>query len=350
MSGSGSFKVALVGHSDPHVPAWVEKALAEAGVVFVHDQCDTPTRLIDLAGDADVVWSFGSNPAFTAETWRDLLAQALDGFARCGVILRAGSGTDNIPVSEATKAGILVANTPGATAEPVAEYTVTLMLAAARRLVDEADRARRGDWSQPAAPTATSLRDKTLGLVGFGQIAQLVAHRVAGFDMRIVASDPYAEPAVMRSAGVEPLELEALLEQADVVSLHCPLTDATRHLIGEAELRRMKPNALLINTSRGAVIEESALIRALGEGWIAGAGLDVLEHEPAPADHPLLSMDRVIVTPHVAAFSEQIFIDMWRLSVETILELKAGRWPPSCVNPEVRDGARWSLAPCADAD
>ncbi len=328
------FQVALIGHSDPTLPAWLSPRLRAAGIDFVHAQCDSPQEIVSLAGRAQVLWTFGSNPRFSAPAWCELIRQALPGLDACRAILRSGSGTDNVPVAEAMDRGILVANTPTATAEPVAEYTVGLMLAVARHIVADARRATRGDWSQPALPTAVSLADRTVGLIGFGHIARGVARRLGGFGVRLLASDPAVPAEVMSELGTEKVAFDKLLAQSTVVSLHCPLTPGTRGLIGRDQLGRMPRGAILINTARGELIDEAALLAALESGHLAGAGLDVLGQEPPPADHPLLHLPQVVVTPHMAAFSEQIFTEMWRLSVETLLALAAGQLPASCVNAE----------------
>lgn len=324
----------MISHGEPKIPAWVIQTLRTSGIDIDFQQCDTPEDIVLLAGGADVLWTFATNPSFTADAWRQIILEALPGLRRCRVIIRSGSGTDNVPVPEASAKGILVANTPGATAEPVAEYAIALMLTVMRQVVFDARRVRHGDWSQPSAPSAVSLMNKTVGLVGFGQIARLVARRLSGFDVQLLATDPAIDHGQLKRLGARAVTLEELLEQSDVVSLHCPLLASTRGLIGHAQFERMKRSAILINTARGGVVDEPALIQALKTRRIAGAGLDVLEREPPPSDHPLLHMDHVVVTPHIAAFSEQVLHDMWRLSVETIMDLAQGRRPRSCVNAQ----------------
>ena len=195
---------------------------------------------------------------------------------------------------------------------------------------------RRGAWSGALGHEAGTLRGRTFGLVGFGHIRELVG-KLSGFNLKVLVHDPFVDADAMRSLNVEPATLEHLLSESDVVSLHCPLTPRTRHLIGENQLRLMKPTATLINTSRGPVVDEAALVRALTEGRLAAAGLDVLEQEPpASADHPLFQLDNVVITPHVAGYATGGLERRWKLSVETVLALAAGKWPPSCVNPAVQ--------------
>jgi D-3-phosphoglycerate dehydrogenase len=237
-----------------------------------------------------------------------------------------------VPVEEATRRQLLVANTPAAISDGASDHMIALLFAVTRR-VAELDRAvRLGRWGQVPTLPLNGVRGRTLGLVGFGHIAREVVRKLSGFEMRVLAHDPYVAAETMAAHGVTPADLEELLQQSDYVSLHCPLTPQTRHLIGERQLRRMKPTAILLNTCRGPVIDEAALEWALHEGWIAAAGLDVLESEPPAASHPLLKMDNVVLTPHVAGYAVDGLEVRWRLSVETVLALARGEAPRSCVN------------------
>ncbi|RLG09467.1 MAG: D-glycerate dehydrogenase, partial [Thaumarchaeota archaeon] len=179
------------------------------------------------------------------------------------------------------------------------------------------------------------LENKVLGIVGFGKVGREVAKRAKALQMRILAYDPYVSPNLMKSLGVEPTTLERLLEESDVVTLHVRLTDETRHMIGERELKRMKPTAILVNTSRGEIVDEKALIKALNEGWIAGAALDVFEKEPLPPDHPFLKMDNVTITPHIAGASKEVVKRSVIMIAEDVKRLLKGEKPLYCVNPEV---------------
>ncbi len=180
------------------------------------------------------------------------------------------------------------------------------------------------------------MHGRVLGLVGFGRIPRLVARRLAGFDLTVLAYDPYVPAAVMMQTDVWPIDFDALLAQADFVSVHTPLTPQTRHLIGEPQLRQMKRSAILLNTSRGPVVDEPALVRALSESWIAGAGLDVFEQEPIDPANPLLKLDNVVVSPHIASSSDEYMNSCYRHTYEAILDLAGGYWPPSYVNHEVK--------------
>jgi D-3-phosphoglycerate dehydrogenase len=219
------------------------------------------------------------------------------------VIARAGVGLDNIDVEAAEKKGIRVINAPESVTQAVAELAVGLMLAVARKIAFSDRKMRSGEWVKHEA-VGLELKGKTLGIVGFGRIGKAVA-RICyhGFGMKVVYTDQRCDQEAGREFNAECVDLETLLRRADIVSLHVPLTPETKHLINEDRLRLMKKTAILINTSRGAVVDTNALIKALREGWIAGAGLDVYEEEPLPKDSPLLELENVVLTPHIGASS-----------------------------------------------
>ncbi len=265
----------------------------------------------------------------------------IDQLDRCQVIVRYGSGTDNVDVARASELGIVVANAPDFCLSEVADHTLTLLLATARKLRVMDRHTREGYWQARAQEKVRRIAGRVLGLVGFGGIAQRVARRAAAFDMKVIAYDPFIDPLRAQKLNVEIVGLEDLLKQSDFVSLHVPLTKETRHIIGEAELRRMKADSILINTSRGGLVDEAALVRALKENWIAAAGIDVYEtlpmFDPNPVfvHHPLFDLDNVILTPHTAGTSveslEQLMLDGAREAIEVL----SGRAPRNWVNPAV---------------
>ena len=328
-----TFKVALVAMDAETLPAWVSETMAQNDIAFVAQECRTRAQLAACAGDADVVWVFGGSLVVTAESLADL--------PRCGALIRTGSGTDNMPIDAATERGIIVANTPEAYNDGVSDHTIGLLLAVVRQIAVQDRKVRTGTWDRDVAYPSWHLRGQTLGLIGFGHIARLVNRKLSGFGMTVLAYDPHVSAELMVSHGAQAAEMDQLLARSDFVSLHCPLLDETRHLIGERELRLMKPDAILINTSRGPVVDEAALIRALAEGWIAAAGVDVLEQEPPAAHNPLFDLDNVVITPHIAGYTDQSLDDSWRLSVETAVAFAQGRWPRSYVNHNVKP--RWNL-------
>jgi D-3-phosphoglycerate dehydrogenase len=321
-------KVAMVANDVPPTPDWVGRRLEERGIDLLERACSSSDQVVETARDAAVVWVMGGS--------RVIEADVLPRLRSCRVILRTGTGTDNIPVSDAGALGIIVANTPEATAHQVAEHAIGLLLAVIRQIAAQDRLVRQGVWDRHRAWPGWHLAGQTLGLIGFGRIARLVVKKSAGFELGVLACDPAATAEQMNEQGVAKTELDELLRRADYVSIHVPLVVQTHHLIGERELRLMKQRAVLINTSRGAVIDQRALCRALAEGWIAAAGLDVLEAEPPARDDPILALDNVVLTPHIAGYSDQFHELFWRHSVETLLEFAATGRPIWVVNPEVR--------------
>jgi len=231
-------------------------------------------------------------------------ASMLERAPRLRVVGRAGVGVDNIDVAAASERGVAVMNAPGGNTVSAAELTMALLLAVARR-VSEADRSiREGKWER-ARFQGVELRGRTLGVIGAGRIGGVVAERCRAFGMKVIVYDPYLSLDRIHDLRSPIVELEDLLRTADVITLHVPLTDETRGLIGEAELEKMRKGAFLINVSRGGVIDETALAQALIAGQIGGAGLDVYETEPLPADSPLLSAPNLVLTPHLGASTKE---------------------------------------------
>jgi D-3-phosphoglycerate dehydrogenase len=216
----------------------------------------------------------------------------------------------------------------------VSDHALALILSLARGVTLLDRKVRSGSWTPTDARPLHRLRGRTLGLVGFGRIARALASKMAAIGFRIVTTDPFVPGEVVREAGAEPMTLEELLTAADVVSIHAPLTAESRHLIGAAELSLMKPGALLVNTSRGPLVDLDALRAALAEDRLGGVGLDVLEVEPPAVDDPLLHRDDVIVTPHAAFYSEESLRELQRKAVEQVIEALAGRTPPYAVNAD----------------
>jgi glyoxylate reductase len=258
--------------------------------------------------------------------------ERLDGSIR--VIANVAVGYDNVDLDAATRRGILVTNTPDVLTDTTADLAFALLLAAARRIVEGHHFVHSGQWRRWAIDLMAGydVHHKTLGVVGMGRIGQAVARRAGGFSMRILYHDARRAPeAVERELGLEFVPLERLLGESDFVSLHVPLSDATRHLIGAAGLSRMKPTAILVNTSRGPVVDEAALAAALAEGRIGGAGLDVFEHEPQV--HPkLLELANVVVAPHIGSATLETRRRMSMLAAENCVAALEGGRPPNLVN------------------
>ncbi|HEY1853320.1 MAG TPA: phosphoglycerate dehydrogenase [Solirubrobacterales bacterium] len=256
----------------------------------------------------------------------DLLALCPD----LQVIARVGVGVDSIDVDAATSCGVAVTVTPGANEETVADHTVALMLAALRRVCEHDAGIRRGEWNRTGGYTPWNLHGATVGLVGFGRIGRLVARRLRGFDVEILVFDPDA--VVCGEAA--PVPLEVLLERSQVVSLHAPLLPRTHRLIGREEFALMRPEAVLVNTARGPIVDEGALLEALEHGQIRAAALDVFENEPPPQDG-LGTRDDVVLSPHNAGLSVESVEEMTRRATASVIDVLSGRRPADLVNPEV---------------
>jgi D-3-phosphoglycerate dehydrogenase len=252
------------------------------------------------------------------------------------VVIRGGVGYDVIDVAAATELGVVVVNIPDLWIREVANHALALLLAWNRKIVALDREVRSGVWqSRVPGPVTGALHGETVGIVGLGNIGSAFARRVAALQTRVIACDPYVDDARFAALGVERVGLEALAERSDYVSVHTLLNAETRHLIGEAFLRRMKPTAILINTARGPVVDERALARALEERWLAGAALDVWEQEPPARDNPLLRMDNVIATPHAAYYSSAAVAQVPRRCGEELARVLTGQRPLNVVNPEV---------------
>jgi D-3-phosphoglycerate dehydrogenase len=298
-----------------------------AGVDLILAKARGEDEVIRVCAGADIVLLENADQPFNARIIATL--------ERCRAIVRYGVGVDNIDVAAASKAGIIVANAADFCTEEVSDHAVALTLAHARRVLAMDRHIRAGGWADFPRAGMRRISHLTLGLVGYGRIARAVARKMAGFQMKILAADPFVTQAEPGSP-VEIVPLERLFAEADLVSVHTPLLPDTRGLVGERLLRLMKPTAGLINTSRGPVVDEPALIRALQEKWIAGAALDVTVEEPLAASSPLRQLPGVILTPHHGAFSEDAMDHLRRTVGDTVEALGRGFWPPYPVNPKVQ--------------
>jgi phosphoglycerate dehydrogenase-like enzyme len=262
-------------------------------------------------------------------------ARVLEASPDLRVIARVGVGVDSIDLAAATEHGVAVTVTPGANEMIVAEHTVAMMLALLRRLPEHDGGIREGLWERTGPALPRSLRGATVGLIGYGQIGRLVAARLAPFEPQILVCDPAASGPL---EGVESVDLDTLLDRSEVVSLHCPLVESTEGLIGAAEIERMGPGAILVNTARGGIIAEEALIAALGSGALRGAALDVFETEP-PVDPRLLELPNLLMSPHNAALSERSVIEMTRMATASVIDVMCGRRPTHVINPDALEAA-----------
>jgi D-3-phosphoglycerate dehydrogenase / 2-oxoglutarate reductase len=252
------------------------------------------------------------------------------------VVVRTGVGYDVIDVPAATELGVIVVNIPDIWVREVANHALALLLAWNRKIVTLDRQVHAGTWGAGVpGPHTGALHGETVGIVGLGNIGSAFARRIAAFETKVIACDPYVEPARFAALGVERVTLEVLAERADYISVHTLLNAGTRHLIGESFFKHTKPTAVLINTSRGPVVDEAALLRALQSGRLAGAALDVWEEEPVKPDHPLLKLDNVLATPHAAYYSTAAVGQVPRRCGEEVARVLTGQRPLNVVNPEV---------------
>lgn len=266
-------------------------------------------------------------------------AELLDTAPTLKVVSSLSVGFDHVDVAECTKRGVYVGYTPGVLTEATADFTFALMLASARRVAEADAYVREGKWNiawGPMMMLGEDVNGKTIGILGMGRIGKAVAQRAKGFKMRCIYYDAFrASPDAEKEMGVEYAPLEKLLAESDFVTVHVPAAKETTGMINEERLKMMKKTAFLINTARGAVVDEQALAKALREGWIAGAGLDVFQKEPLPKDHPLLSFRNVVLAPHLASGSKQARSAMAEMAARNILSVLKGERPSSWVNPDV---------------
>jgi D-3-phosphoglycerate dehydrogenase len=261
-------------------------------------------------------------------------ADVIDQLERCRVICQYGVGLDQLDIDAATSAGILVTHTPEYCVDELADHTLALLLAAARNIVPFDRAVRAGNWDYNAGVSMHRLSGRTLGVVGFGRVGRAVSERALALGLRVLASDVYVPAAAIRGAGAEAAELERLLKEADIITLHAPLTNRTRGLIGADELAKLKPGAILVNTARGGLVDEAALLAALRSGRLGGAGLDVRAQEPPDLDDPLLGCENVVLTPHAGFLSEESLVAVQTQAAEEVRLALSGEIPRNAVNAE----------------
>jgi D-3-phosphoglycerate dehydrogenase / 2-oxoglutarate reductase len=307
----------------------IERAIIEqAGLRLATAQCRSEDDVIAVARDAEAIIA----------QYATVGAKAICALTQCEVIARYGTGVDIVDVDAATRHGILVTNVPNDWCQnEVADHAMALLLAAARKICIYDRATRAGLWRWQSGEPIHRMQGRALGLLSFGAIAQAIATRATAFAMRVMAHDPYMAPDEVAAHGASPVSFDELIERADYLVIQAPLTKETYHLIGEAELRRMKPTMILVNTARGPIVNDDDLYLALKEGWIAGAGLDDIEEEPAkirdwkPAN-PLFSLDNVVITPHAAYYSEEAIHTVRDFAAHEVARVLTGQAPLSPVN------------------
>ncbi len=300
---------------------------------------ETPANekdFLEVARDADAIYAKGMK----------ITKEMIDALQKCRAIVLGSVGVDSVDVAAATARGIPVTNCPDTFIEEVADHAMALLLAGFRRVVEQDRMVREGRWREgrPALLQIPRLMGQTLGFIAFGHVARAMARRAKPFGLRMIAYDPFIEELVMPDYDVAPATLEEVLQQSDFVSLHAPATPEAEGMLGEEHFRQMKKTAIFINTGRGATVREEGLIKALQEGWIAHAALDVLETEPPGNNNPLLAMPNVTLSAHVASASARFDPARKRHVGRELALVLSGRWPMSCVNPAVlirSDLRRW---------
>lgn len=317
---------------------------SQLGAEFVRQHCTTDDEFIFLARDADAIITVGSI--------RPVPRGVIENLERCRLISNTQIGYDSIDVEAATERGILVTNVPDYCVEEVSDHAMALLLACARKVVQLNEAAQKGQWGLSADgieiqnriwPKMSRLQGQTLGLLGLGKVSRALVSKAQGFQLRVIAYDPYVSPEVARQMGVEMMDWKRLLRESDFLSVHAALTPETRHILSDEAFKEMKPTACLINTARGGFVDEAALYRALKDGEIAMAALDVTDPEPPQSPSPLLAMDNVIVTAHSAFFSPTSEAERWHRPVEEVARVMRGEWPQAVVNPQAKEKyvARW---------
>ncbi len=306
----------------------IEQYLDQIGQIaeVVTSEAYDEETLAGQAEDAEVILTCYTN----------ITARVIGRAAKLRGIVKYGVGVDNIDLDAATRNNVAVANCPEYGSDTVADHAFALLIALARKipLIDRTMRDRAWAWPAPEL-LGIDLAGKTIGLIGLGKIGRAMARRAGGFSMKRIAFDPYLDEAAFESHGAQSVSLGGLLGLSDFVSIHCVLTPETRGLLGEAELRKMKDTAYLIDVSRGAIVDEAALVRALDEGWIGGAGFDVFPGEPLAPGHPLMGRDNVILTPHLAWYTREAFERVERETRDRVLEILQGKRPKYLKNTEL---------------
>ncbi len=305
------------------------RILAELDAEVVEAESGQEALLVELARDATAIMT----------CFAKVTAAVIHASPRLGVVARYGVGVDNIDVDACTEIGVPVTYVPDYAIEEVADHALALMMALARKVVALDREVKRGVWSTSPARPIHRQRGRTLGILGYGRIGRALALRAAPLGYRILVADPFIGPERVADVGATLVDKDQLIAESDVISVHAPLTPQTRHLVGEAELRAMKPTAFLINSARGPLIDEYALARALREGWIAGAGIDVLETEPPAADHPLVGLENAVVTPHAAFLSEESVLELEQRTARSVVRVLQGKMPEHVWNREVLERA-----------
>ena len=329
------FRVVLIANDNHPIPEWVGEKLSEANIDYSYHQCYERSDLERWAADADVLWLQSSRRGLVTE-------ENMDVFKKAGAAIKCGSGTDNIDHEACAKRGIIVAHTPEDATDPTSDHHIAMLFSAVRQTVRQDRLVRQGIWDAMKAYPLGRLTGADLGIVGFGRIGGSIVRKLSGFEMNIRIYDPFVDEATVRAQGCMKVELDELLQQSQYLLLACPLTPETEGLIGERELRLMRPDSILVNVARAGVVDERALIKALKGEWIACAAIDVLAKHPLEPDDEYLELDNVIITPHIGGsavgYPDAIFVSV----VDEIIKMSKMQWPQWIVNKGVKP--KWNLS------
>ena len=323
----------------PKPKIYVTRELPERGLKIIREHFDTEVWPEYAPPPKKVIVEKAKNvDALTTLLSDKIDAEVFNAAPKLKIVAQLAVGFDNIDVQEATKRGICVTNTPEVLTDTTADFAWALLMAVARRVVEADKYVRTGQWKvgwHPSMMSGRDIHDATIGIVGAGRIGYAVAKRATGFNMKILFYDVIPRPEIEKDFGAKKVDLDQLLKESDFVSIHVPLMKETHHLMNEQKLRLMKKTAYLINNSRGPVVDQNALYKALKEGWIAGAGLDVFEQEPTPVDNPLLKFDNVVIAPHISSASLETRSQMAEMVAGNLVAFFEGKKPPNLVNPDV---------------
>jgi D-3-phosphoglycerate dehydrogenase / 2-oxoglutarate reductase len=333
------FKVTLVANPAMLVEDLPKNVINTGAELSLHTVAKTEEDLLSICADADCVITHQSYFPFTPRVFQ--------GLPKCKFLLTASIGYDALDVPAATEQGIGVVNLQGFCSEELAEHSMALMMACARHIVLFDNSVKLGRpiprQNEQIAQNLTVLKGKTLGIIGFGNAGRLLVPKARGFEMQILAYDPFIDKNIFNRFSVESVDLDSLLEKSDFVAIHASLNPTSRHMIGLEQLRKMKRTAFIVNTARGAIIDEQAIVVALKDHYIAGAGLDVNELEPVPQDSPLIGLENVILTGHRAGSSRESTVIWGQRPAEEVSHMMRREWPMGLVNPEVKEKfvAKW---------
>ena len=319
------YKVVLTDYIFPHLEI-EQEMLAEAGVEFVPGQCRTAPELIELAQDADALLNTYYNP---------LDETIFSACPKLRVIARYGVGVDTINIPDATRYGVMVANVPDYCRHEVSDHALGLWLTLARKIAFADRQVRQGEWGMKPLEPVSNLRFQTAGIIGLGRIGRLAARKLAAFGAELLFTDPYVSGELYLSeTSCRKVELEELCRESDAIFIHAPANEETHHMLNAERFAQMDRCPFIINTARAPLIDTDALVAALQQGQVRGAGLDLVEGEHLPADHPLLQFDNVVITPHMAWYSVESIVSLRQRATQEIIRVLQGGKPRSLLNPE----------------